>query len=106
MGDGTYSTPDTFTNTQPAAPTALTPGTLSGGYYPVTWTHGLEEDLLEFRVYASATNGFTPGAGNLVATVAAPGFSSSIAAALRYWRVGAVDKWGDEIVLSAQGALY
>ena len=106
MGDGTYCTPVTFSNPLPMAPYGLASGSLSGGFYPVSWTHGVEADLLECRVYASATNGFTPGSGNLVDTVPAFGSTSSIASSLRYWRVASVDKWGVEESMSAQAALW
>jgi len=106
MGDGAYCSPEVFTNTAPAAPTSIIVGALTSGEYPISWTHGLEADLLECRVYASATNGFTPGAGNLVDTVPAPGYTSSVPSALRYCIVGAVDKWGNAVALSGQVALW
>jgi hypothetical protein len=96
----------TRTNPAPTAATALTVGTPSGSNYPVSWTHTLEADMKQFNVYASTTMGFTPGPGNLVATVTT-GVTSTIPAPTRpvYWRVGAVDVWGPEITLSDEGVI-
>jgi hypothetical protein len=67
----------------------------------VTWTHTPEADFREYRVYASTTSGFTPGSGNLVDTVSAsPGHAT--ATANTYVRVAALDKWGNELALSAE----
>ncbi len=105
-GGSGLSSDITRTNPAPAAPTGLTVGTPTGTNYPVSWSYGpAEGDELEFRVYASTTMGFTPGAGNLVATET--DLDAILAAPTRplYWRVGTVDKWGSEVSLSAEAVI-
>ena len=66
--DGSYSTEvkTTFTNPAPAAPAfTLTPGP---GTVEVRITQPTASDFVGYKVYASTTNGFTPGVGNLVST--------------------------------------
>ena len=96
----------TVTNAPPASPTTLAVGAPTGTNYPATWAYTpVEGDELEFRVYASTTSGFTPGPGNLVATVTTP--AATIAAPVRplYWRVASVDKWGPELSLSTEATI-
>lgn len=103
-GDGALSS-ITRTNPTPPAPTALSVGAPTGTNYPASWSHVVEGDMKEYRVYASTTMGFTPGVGNLVATRTV--LNATIAAPTRpvYWRVGAVDVWGAEVVLSAEAVI-
>lgn len=96
----------TRTNPTPSAPTALVAGTPSGTNYPVSWEHTLEDDMKQFNVYASTSMGFTPGPGNLVATVTGAITSTISAPTLPvYWRIGAVDVWGPEITLSDEATI-
>lgn len=97
----------TRTNAPPVtAPSALAVGSPTGTNYPATWAYSpVEGDELEFRVYASTVNGFTPGPANLIATRTT--LDATIAAPTRplYWRVAVVDKWGPELTLSAQAVI-
>jgi hypothetical protein len=97
----------TRTNPAPAsAPASLAVGSPTGTDYPATWTYGpTEGDELEFRVYASTVSGFTPGAGNLIATRTT--LDATIPAPTRplYWRVAVVDKWGPELTLSTEAVI-
>lgn len=91
-------------NPVPAAPASLAHGSPTGSDYPVSWTWEDVDDLLEFNVYASTTPGFTPGPGNLVDTTT--DLTSVVTAAVTtYWRVGAVDVWGDEETLSSEATI-
>lgn len=97
------STPNTLvlSNPVPGAPTALTNGTPTGTSYPVSWTHANPADMLHYKVYASTSPGFTPGPGNLVATVTVLN-ATVVAASTTYWRVSARDVWGTEEAMSAE----
>lgn len=92
----------TQSNPVPVAPSAVAIGTPSGVVYPVTWTHTPEDDFQEYRVYASAVSGFTPGPSNLVATVASSPANVTTAGVNLFVRVAAVDVWGSELALSAE----
>lgn len=94
----------TLTNPVSVAPTAPTSGVPTGSVYPVSWTHTPEADFREYRVYADTVAGFTPGPANLVATVTSPA-STVTAAVPTYWRVAALDIWGDDLSLSAEATL-
>jgi hypothetical protein len=106
IGNGPYSDEVVFTNPTPTAPLSLSAGSPTGSVYPVVWEHGYDDDLKHCKVYASTTIGFTPGPGNLVATVAAYGNTSSVTAVVTtYWRVSAVDKWGTEESMSPEASI-
>ena len=93
-----------LTNTLPAVVVDLAQGAPTGSNYPVSWEGAAaqaEADFSTFRVYASTTSGFTPGAGNLVQQTATE--ASTIAAPVTtYWRVGSVDVWGGETLSPQQ----
>jgi sulfur carrier protein ThiS len=92
----------TATNPIPQPPTNPTTGSPTGSAYPVSWEYDEPEgDELEFRVYASTEQGFTPGPGNLVATTQA--LSATITATeTTFWRVAVLDVWGPELALSPE----
>jgi hypothetical protein len=104
-GGESLSSEITRTNPVPAAPTGLTVGSPTGSNYPVSWSQVDEDDLKEFHVYASTTDGFTPGPGNLVATRTV--LDAILAAPVRplYWRVATRDEWGTEEAMSAQAVI-
>ena len=106
IGEGPYCDTEVFTNPVPDAPSLLSVGSPAGTVYPVSWQHSYEDDLKEFNVYFSTVDGFTPGPGNLVATVEAPANEASIDTAVSgFWRVSSVDKWGTEEAMSAQAVI-
>lgn len=104
VNEGGPGTPAVYTQTNPVpvAPTAVTGGTLSGGNYPVTWTHTPEADFKEYRVFASTTPGFTPGSGNLVATRSVQNASVAGLSATQFIRVAALDVWGPDLALAPE----
>jgi sulfur carrier protein ThiS len=95
----------TRSNPVPEIPTALTVGSPAGSDYPGSWTHAPEADLLEYRVYASTTSGFTADGSTLIATRTVT--NATIPAPVRplYWRVGVLDVWGLEMGLSAEAVI-
>lgn len=92
-------------NPIPPAPTTLAVGSPTGTNYPATWAMTAIDDGREFRVYSSTTSGFPPGPANLVATVTSP--AATLAAPTRplYWRVAALDVWGEELALSTEAVI-
>lgn len=92
-------------NPVPAAPNLLTVGTPTGTDYPASWNWTPDDDFREFRLYASTMDGFTPGPGNLVGT-SDDGTGTLDGAVLPlYWRVSALDLWGDEESMSDQATI-
>lgn len=69
--------------------------------YAAQFTASTAPDLDYYRVYGSATNGFTPGPGNLLYQGPASLFLIRInktagAHPAYYWRAVAIDVWGDD----------
>lgn len=68
----------------------------------LTWTAPVETDIRYYRVWASATSGFTADTSTLVYEGTATSFDLSVLKGLLsdfpeyYWRVSAVDYWADE----------
>lgn len=95
----------TQTNPIPRAPTNVVLDLPTGMVYPVRWTHDRDEDFREFRLYASTVSGFTAGPANLVATYSnSPGQLTGTGNTL-FFRVAALDFWGNELALSEEGVL-
>ena len=93
-GTGDSSTPATITitNPAPAAPTVtLTAGVNS---VAVNTSTPVDADYAGMMVWASTTNGFTPGAGNLVYDGPQTTFVHEGVTALTYYRVAHYDRWG------------
>jgi len=76
--------------------------------YAVAWGQVLANDLKFYRVWASTTSGFTPDASKVVFEGLAAGTTIQVGSTSPgvfptfYWRVAAVDVWGDETNSSAQ----
>jgi hypothetical protein len=56
----------TVTDTAPAVPTNITTASPATGKVTVDWDAVADDDLRYYRLYASASSGFTPGASNLI----------------------------------------
>jgi hypothetical protein len=75
--------------------------------YNLAWGISSDVDVNRYRVWGSATNGFTPGPGNLLfeGNASAVGIAIALSGGAHpayYWRVAALDVWGDEFNASAQ----
>jgi len=102
--EGTPSTLD-VSNPIPAALSGIAWELLTAGptsrTYRATWTPSTEPDLAGYRLYGSATNGFTPGPANLLydGTDAQFDVALLLTAGVHpdyYFRVAAYDVWGAE----------
>lgn len=73
FGDSEGYESDDVSNPAPAAPTGFafdySSQTDSHVYYTFHWDANPESDVAAYRVFGSASTGFTPGGGNLLATV-------------------------------------
>ena len=68
---------------------------IQGGSILVSWNANPEADIDHYVVYGSASSGFLPGAGNVVATVPAPTTQADLGASpASFFRVVAVDADG------------
>jgi hypothetical protein len=76
--------------------------------YSLSWDVSTESDIIAYRVWASDVDGFTEGPGNAVFEGLATLFDIRIDKnangnfTTTYWKVGAIDPWGDESTASAQ----
>jgi hypothetical protein len=76
-------------NLAPAPPTQLT-AAYSDGQTNLQWSANTENDLGSYRVYRGTSADFTPGAGNLIATVISASHAD-VGPAGGYYKVSAVD---------------
>jgi fibronectin type 3 domain-containing protein len=94
----------------PAAPTGLTATATSSSVINLNWTAVTPPSnctISAYNVYASTTNGFTPGAGNLISTVSSGTTYSDtgLSASTTYYFVAeAVDAFGNSVASSQQSA--
>lgn len=75
--------------------------------YQLTWDLVPDVDIRFYRLWGSAVSGFTPGPGNLIFQALADGAVVQIdktagAHPAYYWRVGAIDVWGEETTATAE----
>lgn len=102
IGNSDVTVTITVSNPAPSAPTGITATVVNDTptVYDISasWDAMAITDLRYYKVYASTVTGFTPGAGNLVATISANSAIFTIAkpAATIYYRVETVDYWGYE----------
>lgn len=102
---GNLSTVVTATATN-AAPANVTGLTVSGGQGTIysTWTAVADLDLNGYEVYASLTNGFTPGPANFVSTTTQTSFLfKANAGETWYVKVRAIDIFGTGSAAYASG---
>ncbi len=93
--------------TPPAAPTALTATPASSNRIDLDWANNSEPDLASYSVYRSTVSGFTPGAGNRIASgVLASAYSNTglAASTTYYYKVTALDATGNESAPSNQAS--
>lgn len=93
----------TATNAAPATVTGLT---VTGGQGTIssTWTAVADTDLKSYEIYASLTNGFTPGPTNLISTVTGTQFLfKANAGETWYVKIRAVDIFGTGSAAYASG---
>ena len=110
---GTSELPATLqvTNTAPATITsqdAIQIGLIgSTESHLVQWSASPDFDISLYRVYASETTGFTPAAGNQIfeGNVLSHIIQRLTTDATYYWRVAAIDVWGDEIAASTERSI-
>jgi hypothetical protein len=81
---------DTETDTAPAAPTGMS-GSDGGGQADLSWSANSEDDVKQYRVFASNSSGFTPGPSNDQGVTTGLSMSISVAAGTYYWVVQAED---------------
>lgn len=94
-----------FVMDQPAYPKNVV-ASLQSGSVIVHWDTSPEPDVDSYIVYCDTLSGFTPSAGNAVATVAAPDTSVDLGTPTdsTYYRVAAVDTSGYQSGYSAEAA--
>lgn len=100
----------TVTNPTPAALTGVSSSEKSDNgttkIQTLSWPISSGVDVSFYRVWGSATSGFTPGGGNVIFEGLATGAEIEISGgptyANYYWRVAAVDVWGDDTNPSAE----
>ena len=86
----------------PSAPTNLT-ATGAVGKVTLGWSASTDNvGVSGYEVYRSTTTGFTPAAGNRVATTAATSYLDPVAAGTYHYRVKAIDAAGNLSAASAQ----
>jgi len=94
----------------PAAPAGLTATAASSSAINLSWTAVTPPAncaISSYKVYSSTTNGFTPGAGNLITTVSSGTTYSDTglsASTTYYFVVEAVDAFGNSVGSSQQSA--
>lgn len=104
---GYSETPTTLdaSNPVPAAPTSpassIDTDDPSFVRYQLSWDQVPDVDLRFYRLWGSAVSGFTPGPGNLLMEALADGLIIEIPKSggthpAYYWRVAAIDVWGEE----------
>ncbi len=93
--------------TPPAAPAGLVATAVNSGRIDLDWADNTEGDLAGYNVHRGTSSGFTPGAGNRIATGVSSSFLSDtgLAAATTYfYKVIAVDTSGNESIPSNQAS--
>jgi len=107
---------DTAANPEPAMPTAPHYAHIgvTGSYrhFRLYWTGSGDADLAFYRVWASATSGFSAASSTLVYEGTDPEFILLVPTTInppygpnspaRYWKVAEVDSWGNEYTETAQ----
>lgn len=83
-----------FDNLAPAQPAPFD-GTYSGGIAHLTWGANAEPDLGGYHLYRGGSAGFTPGPGNLIATVHTTSYDAA-ASSGNFYKLGAFDVNGNE----------
>lgn len=78
----------------PPAPPAAFAATYSGGTTHLTWNPNAESDLWYYALHRGASAGFTPTAGNRVATTGALGHDD-VGPAGSYYKLAAIDVHGN-----------
>jgi fibronectin type 3 domain-containing protein len=97
-------------STVPSAPAGLTATASSSSEIGLAWsavTPPVNCTISSYNLYASTTNGFTPGSGNLISTVSSGTTYSDTglsAATTYYFVVEAVDAFGNSVPSSQQSA--
>ena len=115
-GASAWSSDLVVSNSTPVAPTATNiraPGTgnwtLGGSRaFKATIVHTQTDDFLHYKIY-QGTTGFTPDVANLIATQTSKDLYLNVISSSGsdgYIKVGAVDKWGAEIVIGAQTKVW
>lgn len=111
IGESANPASITVNNPVPAALTALSSTLKSDDgttrVYTLNWNIAPGTDISFYRVWGSETQGFTPGAGNVLFEGLATGADVSVSDTGSgfpplYWRVAAVDVWGDDTNPSAE----
>jgi hypothetical protein len=68
-----------------------------------SWDTSPETDIESYKVYLDTTTGFTPGPSNLLISTNANSAESILTVGTTYyWIIGVKDRWGDEIILTAE----
>ena len=94
---------DSFVAQAPNPPTDLAATLLGAALPQITWTassvDGTHDAAIAYKVYGADTPGFTPGPGNLLATLGAVALYSYVAmtAATHYYRVAAYNSGGETL---------
>lgn len=99
--DRWFSAPDSgysVDNLAPAAPQVIA-GTYAAGATRLAWQPNHEADLAGYRVYRGTSASFTPGPGNLVASVADTGYVDA-AGSPYFYVLTALDAHGNESPLA------
>ena len=90
LADSGYS----VDNLPPGTPAPFS-GQYSGGAMHLDWDPNPENDLSGYRLYRGATSGFTPGPGNLIATLTSTSYTDMVPQG-SYYKLSAVDVHGNE----------
>jgi hypothetical protein len=102
---GNYSSTISASNPVPGVPTGVTANAMQDSIQ-VAWTAPTgptDNDIVGYNVYVSTTSGFTPGSGNKVFTGDTTRFTyRTTTYAPHYFRVRAVDKFGQESANSTE----
>ena len=107
IGDGPPSDALLLTNPAPDAPTGLAANPVQTIDLTkrciFTWDPSDDIDIESYRLHISTTIGFTPDPSNLVASTLGLAAEAIIpTGVLHYYRVGAKDRWGDDVTYSGE----
>lgn len=100
-----------LTNPAPAVPSSIAAveesDDVDNWYVRVSWNYIYENDILEYRLWADDTDGFTPSDVNLISggaifRTALITVSKAGGPVTYYYRVACLDKWGVDYTTSAQ----
>jgi glucose/arabinose dehydrogenase/PKD repeat protein len=98
------SEPAPTDTTPPSAPGSLS-ASGSLGKVTLNWNASTDDVAVTgYEVYRSTTPGFTPAAGNRIATPATPGYVDTVAAGTYYYRVKAADAAGNLSAASGEAS--